>query len=141
MKQIQTALKFLTALALAALAMGCTSTLLDRENVAVGAGFKVITPKKPDQQALLRKLTANKVTRINYGGKLYYVLPDLANNQAYIGGPKQYQTYQKLRRTQEKNSDPHWFEAAPDADQLDEINAMNWDEWGGWTDAGLGEWY
>ena len=83
MKQVQTVFKFLIAIALAALATGCaSSTLIDKENVAVGAGFKLITPNKPDQQALLRKLTANKVTRINYGGKLYYVLPDLANHQA-----------------------------------------------------------
>ena len=142
MKQIKAALKFLTVLALGALAMGCaSSTLIDKENVAVGAGFKLITPNKPDQQALLRKLPANKVTRINYGGKLYYVLPDLANHQAYVGGPKQYQTYQKLRQIQEKNSDPHWFEAAADADQVVELNAMNWGEWGGWTDVGLNDWY
>jgi hypothetical protein len=141
MKPIQTALKFLPSIALALLAMGCASTLLDKENVAVGAGFKVITPTKPDQQALLRKLPADKVTRIIHGGKPYYVLPDLANNQAYIGGPKQYQTYQKLRRTQEKNSDLHWFEAAPDADQMDQINAMNWSEWGGWTGLGSFGWY
>jgi hypothetical protein len=142
MKQIQTALKFLIAIALAAVSMGCaSSTLLDRENVAAGAGFKLITPTKPDQQALLRKLPADKVTRINHGGKTYYVLPDLANNQAYVGGPKQYQTYQKLRRTQEKNSDPHWFEAAPDANQMDQINAMNWDEWNGWTGVGAFGWY
>lgn len=142
MKQIQTVFKFFTVFALAALAAGCaSSTLIDKENVAVGAGFKLITPTKPDQQALLRKLPANKVTPINHGGKLYYVLPDLANHQAYVGGPKQYQTYQKLRRTQEKNSSPHWFEAAPDADQAVEINAMNWSEWGGWTGVGLLGWY
>ena len=140
MKAPQTALKFLTTFALAWLAAGCSSTLLDKENVAVGAGFKVITPKKPDQQALLRKLPTGKVTRINYGGKTYYVLPDLQNNQLYIGGLKQYQTYQQLRRIQEKNSDTHPFEATPSAEQMYQINAMNWGEWNGWEDVGTGEW-
>ena len=105
MKQVQPVFKFLIAIALAALAPGCASSnLLDKENVAVAAGFKVITPQKPEQQALLRKLPANKVTPIHHGGKLYYVLPDLANHQAYVGGPKQYQTCQKLRQIQDKNS-------------------------------------
>ena len=129
MKQIRAVFKFLITIALAVLAAGCASTLLDKENVAVGAGFKVITPKKPEQQALLRKLPADKVTRINYGGKTYYVLPDLKNNQAYIGGPKQYQTYLQMHRTQLNNSDPHLFEATPGAD---EMNSANWGEWGGW---------
>jgi len=139
MKQIQTVFKFLAAVALAVAAAGCSSTLLDKENVAVGAGFKVITPKKPDQQALLKKLPADKLTRINYGGKTYYVLPDLKNNQAYIGGPKQYQTYLQLRRNQLNNSNPYLFEATPGTD---EMNSMSWGEWGGWEGVGGGgEWY
>ena len=143
MNPITTAFKFLTTLALAALAIGCASNnLLDKENVAVAAGFKVITPTKPDQQALLRKLPADKVTRIVHGGKPYYLLPDLANNQAYVGGPKQYQAYQQLRRTQLKNSKNN--ESSPDSGQMVEINAMNWGEWGGWGPMGeMGEpgWY
>src|SRR6516165_2929733 len=99
MKTIQTAFKFIAALALAVLAVGCASSnLLDRENAAVGAGFKIITPSKPDQLALLQKLPPDKVTPIIYGGKPYYVLPDLANKQAYIGGPKQYQVYKQFRQ-------------------------------------------
>src|ERR1700690_3318527 len=105
MKSILNALRYLIAMALAVLAVGCAGNLIDKENVAVAAGFKVITPAKPDQQALLRKLPADKVTRINYGGKPYYVLPDLQNNQAYVGGPKQYQAYVRLRQAQERNSE------------------------------------
>ncbi len=63
MKQMQTKLKYLTALALLALAAGCTtSDLHQKENLAVAAGFKVITPTKPDQIALVAKLPADKVT-------------------------------------------------------------------------------
>jgi predicted dienelactone hydrolase len=131
MKQIQTAFQFLTALALAALAASCASNLEDKENVAVAAGFKVITPTKPDQQALLRKLPADKVTKINHGGKTYYVLPDLKNNQAYVGGPKQYQAYQRLRQQQLKNSEE--LEEAAEAVPGEPLDRMNWDEWGGWS--------
>jgi hypothetical protein len=145
MKPIPIAIKRLTAFVLVVLAAGCAGNLLDKENVAVGAGFKVITPTKPDQQALLRKLPADKLTRITYDGKIYYVLPDLANNQAYVGGPKQYQTYVQMRRTQEKNSDT--FLVAPDPNQPDSMiarNPTNWGEWGGWGgwfEGGPGGWY
>jgi len=135
MKTIQTTFKFLTALALAVLAAGCAGSLLDKENAAVAADFKVITPNTPEQQALLRKLPADKVTRIIHDGRPYYVLPDLKNNQAYVGGPKQFQTYQQFRQTQKLNSEN--LEATPDADQTAAIKAMNWSGWSGWGAANL----
>ena len=132
---------------LVALAVGCATNndLLDRENAAVGAGFKIITPNKPSQEALLRKLPTDRVTLINYGGKSYYVLPDVRHNRAYIGGPKQFQAYQQFRRDQKMNNED---DVAPsDPDQAAEINSMNWGEWDGWGPMGptgaLGEpgWY
>jgi hypothetical protein len=139
----QTAFKFLTILALAVLVAGCASNnLLDKENAATGAGFKIITPTKAEQMALLQKLPADKVTPITYGGKPYYILPDLANNRAYIGGPKQYQVYQQFRQKQKMNSES--YVATPDSVTVVEINAMNWGEWDGWGPDGLlGEpgWY
>jgi hypothetical protein len=139
MKPIQIAFKFLTVLALAALAAGCAGHLQDKVNVAVAAGFKVITPSKPDQQDILRKLPADKVTRITYHEKIYYVLPDLKNNQAYVGGPAQYESYQRLRKAQLKNSEN--VEAAEDAAQGEPIDRMNWDEWRGWDGTGGPGWY
>jgi hypothetical protein len=142
MKQIQTAFPFLITLALAALAAGCAGHLLDKENVAVAAGFKVITPSKPDQQAILQKLPANKVTRITYNGKVYYVLPDLKNNQAYVGGPRQYESYQQRRKAQLKNSEE--LAAAAEVIPGEPLDRMNWDDWGGWgAPGGTGEpgWY
>ena len=146
MKPIQYAFRLVTVLALAVLAVGCASNnLLDKENAAVGAGFKVITPRTAKQEALLHKLTPDKVTQITYGGKIYYVLPDVANNQAYVGGPKQYLAYKQFRQTQEKNADN--YVAPSDPVQVVEVNSMNWGEWGGWGPMGpmgaLGEpgWY
>jgi hypothetical protein len=143
MKQILTTCKFIAAIALVVLAAGCASNnLLDKENAAMGAGFKIITPTKPDQMALLQKLPPDKVTPIVYGGKPYFVLPDLANNRAYIGGPKQYQVYQQFRQKQKMNAEN--YEARPDSVQVVEVNSMNWGEWGGWgPDSTLGEpgWY
>jgi hypothetical protein len=140
MKPILTSLRYLIIIALGVLAFGCASNnLLDKENAAVGAGFKVITPTKPEQQALLRKLPADKVTPITYGGKPYYVLPDLMNNQAYVGGPRQYQVYKQFRQKQKMNSENE--ESSPDPIQVVEVNSMNWGEWGGWGPIGEPGWY
>jgi hypothetical protein len=140
MKPIKTGLKFFATFALALLAAGCASNnLLDKENAAVGAGFKVITPNKPEQQSLLQKLPPDKVTLINYGGKPYYVLPDLKNHQAYVGGPKQYQAYLQFRRDQKMNAENET--ATPDTVHVTQINAMNWGEWGGWAGLGGPGWY
>ena len=119
----------------AILAVGCASNnLLDKENAAIGAGFKIITPAKPEQLALLQKLPPDKVTPIVYGGKSYYILPDLVNNRAYVGGPRQYQAYKQFRQKQQMNSEDYL--ASPDSVQIVQINAMNWGEWGGWGPVG-----
>ena len=102
MKQIPSTLKFLAALALVAFAVGCASNNLEKkENLAVAAGFKVITPKNAQQQARLAQLPADRVTPVHYKGKTYYVLPDVANNQAYVGRASEYQAYQQLRLGQQ----------------------------------------
>ncbi|MES2569860.1 MAG: hypothetical protein V4710_07365 [Verrucomicrobiota bacterium] len=136
MNPIQTALKSLASLTLLAFAAGCaTADLHEKENLAVAAGFRVITPTKPDQVALLPALPAGKVTPINYQGKTYYVLPDLKNNQAYVGGPKQYQTYQQLRIARQISNENLM------AARMNQAASMNWGGWGGWG-GGFGPgWY
>lgn len=135
MKQILASFKCLTALAILALAVGCATDLQNKQNLAAAAGFKLITPTKPDQQAILAKLPADKVTPVKYQGKQYYVLPDAARNQAYVGGPKQYQSYQQLRLAQHlsnQNLEAAQYNAA----------AANWGTWGGWGYGGWGPgWY
>src|SRR5438477_8072571 len=82
-----------------ALLIGCatqTSTQ-NRESMLVASGFKVITPKTPAQQQKLQNLPPGKVTMIQKGGKTYYIFPDQAHNQAYVGRPKEYQTYLQMR--------------------------------------------
>jgi hypothetical protein len=134
MKQIQTVCKFLTVTALLALAVGCTSGLENRENLAVAAGFKVITPANADQQARLAQLPADKVTPVNYKGKQYYVLPDVKNNRAYVGRAAEFQAYQQLRLANKLSNDN--LEAA----ELNQQASMGWGwgGWGGWGAAGWG---
>jgi hypothetical protein len=135
MKQIAASFKYLAALALLALAVGCATDLQNKENLAAAAGFKLITPTKPDQQAILAKLPADKVTPVKYQGKQYYVLPDAKNHRAYVGGPKQYQAYQERRLANQISNDNLM------AAQLNEDAAMNWGAWNGWGGGWYGGWY
>ena len=118
----------LKCFALIALAVGATScsSLKNQENLAAASGFKIITPTTPEQEALLKKLPPDQVTRINYQGKTYFILPDAKNNQAYVGNEAQYDTYQKLRLQQQMSNDN--LEAA----QMNEAATENWGGWGGW---------
>ena len=126
MRQTLTTLKFLAVIALLAVAVGCASEGENKQNLAIAAGFKIITPKSAEHQALLAQLPPDKVTPVNYKGKTYYVLPDAKNNQAYVGGAEQYQAYQQLRLAQ------HLSNQNLEAAQMNQMATMNWGAWGGW---------
>lgn len=64
-------------------------------------------------------------------GKNFYIFPDPPNNQAYVGGPKQYQTYLQMRTDKKLASET--LETA----EMYQDAAMEWSLWGGW-DVGLG---
>ncbi len=99
MKRIQTALKLIAALAIATFATHCATTDNSQiaGNLALNAGFHTVTPNTPAQKATFAKLPAGKVSALTHNGKKFYIIPNLAKNQAYVGGPKQYQRYQELQ--------------------------------------------
>ena len=134
MKQVLISLKMLAAIALLALAAGCANPQ-SKENSLVAAGFNVVVPKTAAQQQKLKALPPGKVTMLQKSGKTYYVFPDAANNQAYVGGPKQYQAYSQLRL--EKQMADEKVEAA---EMNLEASEMDWGGWGGWGGWGPG-WY
>ncbi len=135
MTQILASLKYLVAIALLFLAAGCASDMKEKENLAVAAGFRAIAPTKPEQAALLTTLPADKVTPVNYEGRTYYVLPDAKNNQAFVGGPKQYRSYRQLRLAKQINNEN--LEAA-EMNQDAAMNLSAWSGWSGWNGSG---WY
>jgi hypothetical protein len=116
------------------LLFGCATTQTstqNRESMLVASGFKVITPKTAAQQQKLQNLPPGKVTMVQKNGKTYYIFPDPAHNQAYVGGPKQYRHYQELRMTNKlAQENVETAEMYQDA-------AMQWSVWGGWG-AGFG---
>src|SRR6266436_9452510 len=122
------------ATACAALLVGCATTqssTQNRESMLVASGFKVITPKTAAQQQKLQKLPPGKVTMIQKGGKTYYIFPDPAHNQAYVGRPKEYQTYLQMR------ADKKLAKESLETAEMSQDASMQWSVWGGW-DAGVG---
>jgi hypothetical protein len=131
MKYIFTRFNLICGIALLALAFGCTSTQTqNKENLLSAAGFKVITPRTAAQQQKLQALPAGKVTLVQKDGKNYYVFPDARNNQAYVGGPTQYQAYLQLRLANKLANEN--LEAA----ELNQDASMDWGGWGGWGGPG-----
>ena len=129
---------FLTSIAAACtvLLISCATTQTstqNRESMLVASGFKVITPKTSAQQQKLQNLPPGKVTMIQKKGRPYYIFPDPAHNQAYVGGPKQYRHYQQLRADNKLATEN--LESA----EMYQDAAMEWSLWGGWG-AGEGVW-
>ena len=98
MKYIFTGFSLIGAFALLALTLGCAGTpTQSKENLLIAAGFKTVVPNTAAQQQKLQALPPDKVAMVQKGGKTYYVFPDVANNRALVGGPKQYQTPMRSR--------------------------------------------
>ncbi|HTD17406.1 MAG TPA: hypothetical protein VK673_19625 [Chthoniobacterales bacterium] len=131
MKRIITGLNLIGALALLALAVGCTMTQREtrsREKDLIAAGFKVIVPRTAAQQQRLKALPSDRVTLVQKEGKTYYVFPDAANNQAYVGGRTQYQAYEQIRTAIQFRNES--LEAAGFGEEAD------WGTWNGWGGPG-----
>ncbi|MES2922658.1 MAG: hypothetical protein V4819_13985 [Verrucomicrobiota bacterium] len=133
------AFKLPVVFALAAVAASCASSsdLKNKEELAIAADFKVVKPVKPDQKAILEKLPNDQFTRITYGGKTYYVLPDKADHQAYVGGPKQFENYQQLSRAKEQaveyNKDQDSPQSPPKLDGWVGFTTSDWSSRDGQT--------
>jgi len=67
------------------------------ESALVAAGFKVVVAKTPEQQAHVRDLSPGKLTEMQRTGVHYFVYPDAARQQIYVGTPKEYEAYLRLR--------------------------------------------
>ena len=128
-KQIPVLLNAVGILALLTFAVSCASTqtaVENKESMLVAAGFKVITPKNATQQQKLQNLQPGKLAMIQKSGKTLYVFPDAAHNQAYVGGPQEYQAYQQARLAN------HLAQENLETAEMYQDATMNWGAWGGW---------
>ena len=104
MKRPLNPMQFLAALTLLAFAMGC-ATPQQTENLLSAAGFKTVTASTFKTQQRLKTLKPDKITSVKRSGKTYFVFPDPAHNQLYVGGQAEYQKYQQLRLQQRMSNE------------------------------------
>jgi hypothetical protein len=111
------------------LVVGCSTTgsTQNKESLLVASGFKVITPKTVARQQRLQELPSSHMAMITKNGRTYHIFPGAAHNQAYVGGPQEYQEYQQLRAA--NNIANEQLETA----QMYQDAAMDWGAWGGWV--------
>ncbi len=128
MKQVRLSFNMISVISLLALTIGCatTSSTQNKESMLVASGFKVITPKTAAQTQKLQQLPPGKMAMVNKKGRTYYIFPDAAHNQAYVGRPKEYQAYQQLRAA--NNIANENLETA----EMYQDEEMQWGAWGGW---------
>ena len=103
MKQMFIAFRLVSACALLALAVGCSSTSTSTPaqsvpDMLIASGFQARTPSTM-QKAKLQSLTGGQISEIQAYGHTFYVYPDWPGNRVLIGGPVQYQAYQKNRQS------------------------------------------
>ena len=117
------------AIALLALATGCaTNSTTQTTDLLTAAGFKLVPADTPKKQELLNTLPKGQLSVITWKGKTFYVQPAAAPNQAYVGTPAEYQTYQQLRLAKQLSNDN--LMAA-------QMNQDAMDRWGGAWGPGL----
>jgi hypothetical protein len=130
MKQKQVLVMMIGGTVLLTLMAGCatttTTSIEDKANMLVAAGFKTITPKTTAHQQKLQTLQTGQVAMIQKNGKTYYVVANPHQNVIYVGGPAEYQAYQQLR-AQRQLAEENLQTA-----EMYQDTAMQWDTWGGW---------
>jgi hypothetical protein len=124
MKQSFTPFRVVGAIALLALAAGCATTNTSTTDLLTAAGFKLLTADTPKKQELLNTLPKGQLSLITWKGKSFYVQPATSANQAYVGTPAEYQTYQQLRLAKQLSND-NLMAAQMNQDAMD-----NWGVWG-----------
>ena len=106
MKHLFRPFRIVGVIMLLALVAGCASTTsTSTTDMLSAAGFKLMAADTPKKQELLKSLPTGQLSVITWKGKSFYVQPDVANNQAYVGTPTEYQAYQQLRLAKQMTND------------------------------------
>src|ERR1700737_40528 len=66
------------------------------ESLLLSVGFKAKVATTAKQRQELKTLPAGKVSPVTQKGKTFYIYPNLARNEMYVGEEAQYQAYKKL---------------------------------------------
>jgi hypothetical protein len=125
MKAFLNSVKLSAILGLLALAAGCATTK-HTETFLTAAGFKVVAVTTPKQEQKLKSLPPDKITTVQRNGKNYYVFPDAAHHQIYLGTPYEYQNYLQIV------ADNKIAEQNRIGAEMESADGGGWDDWGSW---------
>jgi hypothetical protein len=125
MKTFLNSIKLFGAVALLFLAAGCATTK-HMETFLTAAGFKVVVATTPKQEQRLKALPPGKITTVQRNGKTYYVFPDVAHNQIYLGTPNEYQNYRQIL------ADSKIAEQDRMGAEMLSADGDDWNDWGSW---------
>ena len=90
--------KVLTAVAASVFIAGIATAAAPRvdESQLLALGFKVLVASTPVQEKWVQSLPPGQIRAMQRNGKKYFIYPDAARRQIYVGGPAEYQAYQQL---------------------------------------------
>jgi hypothetical protein len=125
MKTFLNSIKLFGVLGLLFLAAGCATTK-HTETFLTAAGFKVVVVTTPKQEQRLKALPPGKITTVQRNGKTYYVFPDVAHNQIYLGTPNEYQNYRQIL------ADNKIAEQDRMGAEMLSADGDDWNDWGSW---------
>jgi hypothetical protein len=91
-------LMILSALAVSLFVAGSASAAPPRidESELLASGFKVLVATTSVQKEWVQHLPRGQIRPMQRTGKKFFIYPDAARNQIYIGGPKEYDAYHQL---------------------------------------------
>jgi len=138
-----------SAILVAAMCYGCASSPAApppfSTDKLLAAGFKLVDARTQIQQERLATLPQGRVSQIQFTGKSYFVYPDVAKNQLYIGTQKEYDAYRVLvpstgatSLAQQHAADMAYYNKVDDRMRINTNNDLT-DPWSLWGDVeGLG---
>lgn len=130
---------------LVTLGSGCaTTSKRQTESMLAASGFKVIPVTTPAQERQMATLPAGKISVVKRNGEVFFVYPDSAQKQLYVGRDAQYDAYQNLLLNQQAQQESlAASEAASNAAALNaEANLISSEPWGSVDPWGVfGVWY
>jgi len=74
------------------------------ESELLASGFKVLVAKTSVQEDWVRTLPPGRIRPMQRNGKKYFIYPDAAKKQIYVGGPQQYEAYRDRHPENPKDS-------------------------------------
>ncbi|HEY1438240.1 MAG TPA: hypothetical protein VGG82_12150 [Casimicrobiaceae bacterium] len=91
-------LMILSALAVSTFVAGGAAAASPKvdESELLASGFKVLVATTSVQKEWVQHLPRGQIRPMQRTGKKFFIYPDAANNQIYIGGPKEYEAYHQL---------------------------------------------